>query len=536
MGTRRTGAGVERVYAAAQAWVDAALRDDSSLFTPGEAIWTKRRLEELRRRFLDRPDESKMKFLEKLRGQLDGSPPEVHQLMAEALYLHLLIVSTRNGNNKRRTVDTVLGWSSSPATIQEELVAALAPGIATPGQYFHVKRPNQVGFLIELVERWKELAADERTRLLADPWEFKDFATGLEPRSALLTDEPNSYRTQREALLHLVFPDTFEAIVSSAHKQWIAGAFAKSLGEPAEDVDRRLAQIRPEVEARFGAVDSVYYQPEIRALWDAKYAPDLWGEFVRRAREYHDTGRLEADEIGYKRDIGGRLAAARQAVTQGIDDWIDLVKRGIGGNLVHRIEQAKFRDWMDAAPDDARFALQMLWEGDEDEPGERIAPFCELLPDQASSGPGTRTTLASVLLMGLDVELYPPFRTTSFDRAYQQTAYGEPEQGASEADIYGHALEFLDRFIEEASERGLAIGNRLEAQSLVWAIQDEERPPPPPPEENGETEVKTPVSLSRQSTDRLRDPSRYSSCYSLNLQMSGNPHWTRIPPKVGGSA
>ena len=294
MGTRRTRAGVERVYAAAQAWVDAALRGDSSLFTPGKSIWNKRWLEELRQRFLDRPDESKMKFLEKLRGQLDASQPEVHQLMAEALYLHLLVVSTKNGNNKRRTIDTVLGWSSSPVAIQEELVAALAPGIATPGQYFHVKRPNQVGFLIEFVEQWKELGADERTRLLADPWEFKDFATGLEIRSALLKDEPNSYRTQREALLHLVFPDTFEAIVSSAHKQWIAGAFAKSLQEPAEDVDRRLAQIRPEIEARFGAVDSVYYQPEIRALWDAKYAPDLWGG-VRQA----------GPRISRYREIGG---------------------------------------------------------------------------------------------------------------------------------------------------------------------------------------------------------------------------------------
>ena len=233
----------------------------------------------------------------------------------------------------------------------------------------------------------------------------------------------------------------------------------------------------------------------IRALWDERYAPDLWGEFIRRAREYHNTGRLEEDEIDYKRDIGDRLAAARRAVTQGADDWIDLVKRGIGGNLVHRIEQAKFRDWMDEAPDDARFALQMLWEGDEDDPGERIASFCELLPDQASSGPGTRTTLASVLLMGLDVELYPPFRTTPFDRAYQQTAYGTPEQGTREADIYGHALEFLDRFIEEASERDLAIGNRLEAQSLVWAIQDEEQPPPRPPDENGETEIEPPGSL-----------------------------------------
>ena len=37
-------------------------------------------------------------------------------------------------------------------------------------------------------------------------------------------DEPNSYRTQREALLHLVFPDTFEAIVSSNHKHWIGNS------------------------------------------------------------------------------------------------------------------------------------------------------------------------------------------------------------------------------------------------------------------------------------------------------------------------
>ena len=60
--------------------------------------------------------------------------------MAETLYLHLLIVSTKNGSNKRHTIDTVLNWSSSPVTIQEDLVAALTPGIANPGQYF----PRQV--------------------------------------------------------------------------------------------------------------------------------------------------------------------------------------------------------------------------------------------------------------------------------------------------------------------------------------------------------------------------------------------------------
>ena len=390
-------------------------------------------------------------------------------------------------------------------------MGSLTPGIANPGQYFHVKRPNQIGFLIEFAEQWKELRAGEQARLLSDPWEFKNFVMGREVRSKLLVDEPNSYRTQREALLHLMFPDTFEAIVSSNHKHWIAGAFAKLVEEPAEDVDRRLEQIRPEIEARYGNGDDVYYRPEVRVAWDARYSSDLWNEFVRRAQEYHDTGRLDEDEVDYKLETGGKLATARLAVMEGADGWINLVKSGIGGNLIHRIEQTKFRDWMDSSSDDALFALQMLWEGDEDDPSERIGSFCELLPPEASRGTGTRTTLASVLLMGLDTEQYPPYRITPFDKAYQQTGYGEPARGTTEAEIYEHALEFLDRFIEEAAERGLTLRHRLDGQSLVWAIQDEDQSPPAPPDEDNETEVKTPpISLEELAAELMWEPDRLS--------------------------
>ena len=508
MGTRKIREGANRVYEAAQAWVDAALRSDSSLFTPGEAIWSSRWLKELREHFLDRPDVSGGKFLEKLQQQLDGRPPQVHLLMAEALYFHRLIVSTRDGTHKRRSIGTVLGWSPSPVAVPEELNAALTPGIANPGQYFHVKRPNQVGFLIEFVEQWKELEAYEQTRLLDDPWEFKDFVTGREFRSKTLMDEPNSYRTQREALLHLVFPDTFEAIVSSNHKHWIAGAFAKFVEEPAEDVDRRLAQIRPEIEARYGSGDDVYYRSEVRAVWDDRYSSDLWDKYVERAREYHDTGQLDAAEVEYKLDIGGRLATARRAVMESTGGWAELVKRGIGGNLVFSVEQKKFRDWIDESSDDARFALQMLWGGDEDEPSERIDSFCELLPAQASSGPGTRTTLAAVLLMGLDVEQYPPFRVTPFGKAYRQTGYGDPERGASEAETYEHALDFLDRFIEEASRRDLAMRHRLDAQSLVWAIQDEEPVATVTPVEDDDAKTGTDISLEKLAEELLWEPDR----------------------------
>ena len=44
MCARRTGNGVENVYAAAGEWVDRALVNDDSLFTPGNAIWTAERL------------------------------------------------------------------------------------------------------------------------------------------------------------------------------------------------------------------------------------------------------------------------------------------------------------------------------------------------------------------------------------------------------------------------------------------------------------------------------------------------------------
>ena len=470
MGTRITREGAENVYRATQAWVNAALRSDSSLFTPGKPIWSDPWLRELRERFLDKPDLSKRKFLEKLKDQLDGSPSEVHQLMAEALYLHRLIVSTKDGSAKQRDIETVLGWSSSPVAIPDELIQSLTPGIVNPGQYFHVKRPNQIGFLVEFVEQWKGLEAAEQVRLMGDPWAFKSFALALVFRSTTLKDEPNSYRTQREALLHLVFPDVFEAIVSTNHKHWIAGTFAKFIEEPTEDVDRRLAQIRPEIEARYGGGDYVHYWPEVRSLWDSGYSADLWDGFVRRSQEYCQSGQLEVEEIEYKLVTGGRLAAARRAVIEEAEGWADLVKSGIGGNLVHPIQQQKCRDWIDESPSESLFALQMLWEGDDDNPGERIDSFCELLPPHASSGPGTRTTLSSVLLMGLDVERYPSFRVNVFNSGYRQTGYGEPETTTGEAELYEWALGFLDQFMEEASNRGLELRHRLDAQSVLWAL------------------------------------------------------------------
>ena len=92
----------------------------------------------------------------------------------------------------------------------------------------------------------------------------------LEFRSRLLTQYPNSPNTQRQALLHLVHPDTFEGTVSIPQKNQIADAraFARFTSESTEDVDRKLYHIRRGLEAERNGKDFDFYDPDVRVLWD----------------------------------------------------------------------------------------------------------------------------------------------------------------------------------------------------------------------------------------------------------------------------
>ena len=476
MGSRKTYDGAEKVYEAAALWVDRALRTDDSLFTPGVAIWSSRWLRELRDRFLDRPDEGGDSFLEKLERQLDGSPPEVYQLMGEALYFYFLIVFTKNSHSEREVIETVLGWSPTPVAIPSDLVAGLTPGIAFPGIAFHTYRPFQVGFLIEFAEQFKDQEPSGRQLLLDDPWAFKDFVMGVQCRSMLLRNYQNTPRAQREALLHLVYPNTFEGTVTAWQKEEFANAkaFAHFIAEDTSDVDRRLAQIRQGLEGELGR-DFDFYDPDIGARLDNK---KLWDDFVKKAQAYVATGKLEIEEIDYKVQISRKLEEARAAVLGGGDDWAPTLKNALNPNQANFISWRLISDlnaWCAGQSDEALKALKAIWAQDESSVPKRIRAFSDQLPREVSSGTGSRMNVASVLLMALDVEQYPPFRIRLFEKAYELTGYGQAPKDSDEAALYEHALGFLDRFIDEATERGLSLRHRLDAQSVVWAVaQDSE--------------------------------------------------------------
>ncbi len=467
MGSRRTSDGAKEAYEAGAAWVDRALRESDSLFTPGKAIWTPENLAELRESFLEwQEDGLGGDFDAKLERQLAGRSQEARQLMAEVLYIHHLILL--RAGNKRERIEGVLGWPLDREDVPPGIVEGLKAGfinISAGNNYM----AYQVGTIIEFAEQWKELDTRERAERLRDPWAFKEFLFTMQFTGGLLVNNQNSGRIIKDVLLHIVFPDEFETIGINRKTQITnAGNFAHFIEEPASDIDWKMQQIRRGLEAKYGSFEH-FWEPVIRSIWDPS-APSPWDDFVRRAKAYLDGGQLEADETGYKVIIARRLAEARRIVLNSEDNWPDLVKRGIGGNLINGIQQARFRDWIDRFPDDALIALQTIWTESDSTVTQRIHDFCKLMPKSAASGVGTRMNVISVLLMGLDPELYPPFLTTRFNLAYALTGYGRPEPEASEATLYENALGFLDTFISEASARGLTIDHRLDAQGIVWSV------------------------------------------------------------------
>lgn len=253
---KRPGKNAE-IYTAAAGFVDAALREDGSLFTPGVVIWSMANLDDLHARFVAHPDESSDAFLVKFQRQLADAPDQTIQLAAETLFVHFLIAHM-SASAKRAVIDPVLGWMQEPVTIPADLNAALDDGIASPGTAFHTRRPFQLGLIIEFARAWKALPADRRDAALRDPWAFKDALWAV--------PMPKGSFTQREALLHLVHPDTFESIVSRGHKEAIAAAFGRPATPQAPDVDRRLEAVRADLEAEYGRpID--WYEDEIEPRW-----------------------------------------------------------------------------------------------------------------------------------------------------------------------------------------------------------------------------------------------------------------------------
>ena len=329
MGGRKTGNGFENVYKAAQAWVDCALQADDSLFTPGTTIWTPRNLAELRQCFLDQPNTKGNGFHDKLEKQLAGQPAEVYQLISEALYGHYLSVWGMKADTKRDRISDVLsfrrqddGHTDSPerVNIPPALADALQPGFINIGQGAALI-DSQLATLIEFVEQWKEKEQGEQQILLNDPWMFKNFLFSLSGKSQTLFNKDSSGWIEREILLHVVHPDTFEAIGTNAKNAISsATAFAHFLVPDTQDVDRKLEQIRRGIEKELNR-DFDFYDPDIEGVWKSGQPPpwDTGNGPVKVSRPISLDALAESVylPVGFLEEINTLLEDKKQAIFQG---------------------------------------------------------------------------------------------------------------------------------------------------------------------------------------------------------------------------
>lgn len=258
---------IAALYEALDEFRERSLRQLQSSFLPSDdpdagGVWTQASATELVQEFIEKPDETKRGFLDKLRDQLASVSRPAGQLVEELTWLHLVVASKQGYPSKRRLLDEIaeIGHATGPTGSFDEV---LHTGLAATGTSFFTRRPNQLWLLVRFAEKWTSASAHERDTWLSDPVAFRAMVFALEG----VADQ-----TQRHALLHLVHPDSFEDTVSQYHKRKMA-----ALAEPSEegaDDDATIARVRARLAETYGDRFS-FYQSEVYGLWNPEPEPEV---------------------------------------------------------------------------------------------------------------------------------------------------------------------------------------------------------------------------------------------------------------------
>ncbi len=203
-----------------------------------------------------------------------------------------------------------------------------------------------------------------------------------------------------------------------------------------------------------------------------------YADYIDSARNRIDFGDVE--EIAeWKRNIIEGLRPALHAVRAGNSDWPSLVIKGVSheDDIVDWRAFDPLRKWFKSGSDDALSALRDLWTAEPATASERIRTFFDVVPSEVGvKRKGTGLRPVSVLLMALG-PAYPPYKFRQFDRAYKHTDHPLPSRDADEGSLYEYAVAFLDQLLESSGETP---GDRLEAESILWLMDQEVQEPSPP--------------------------------------------------------
>ncbi len=251
------------IYDAASRWRERCLEADGSALVDGKGLWTPTLLDELDRCFVHNLDEGEGDFFEKLKAQLASGLPACRQLMAEHLWILMLFQSNVGATKKRDNFRQVWSWSGEEFTEDHPLLSDdVLKGIGSTGTAYNTYRWRELVFLIAGVRNFKRRGADERARIVGDPWSFTEWLNTI----------PEAHNRQlRHILPHLLYPDSFERISSGRDKRSILAAYNDKSTKEIEkwdliETDRALFDLRKRLEQEHGT-DIDFYQDELVCDW-----------------------------------------------------------------------------------------------------------------------------------------------------------------------------------------------------------------------------------------------------------------------------
>ena len=307
---------------AADRWKQRCLLDGRSLFTD-ERLWSAETFDQLRMHFIEKPDEGSDPFYEKLWRQLDPAPPEAKRLWAELTWAYYLIASNLGPETKRDQIRKVWDWSGMPLpdahwALSEDVLT----GISSPGVAYSTHRWREFRFVISAMSDWFTCSIDERRSSLADPWRFSRWLSGRQFFRG---------RQFRHVLLFLLFPDSFEPILTESHKRRVVKVFAreKSQAPSSRDrddvaLDQELLAIRKRLEGEHPDKEVDFYEPPFQ---------DAWRTDSTRAREPSPMGGssppTEQDAEHWFRERFGDADVWAIGAGEGARRWPDFTQYGI---------------------------------------------------------------------------------------------------------------------------------------------------------------------------------------------------------------
>jgi len=394
------------IYDAADLFRERCLRRNASLFSDDGRVWTVDALRTVDER-VARPDLGSGTWIDKLVAQLEDLTAEEIQLGAELLYVLLLPQSDTHAPTKRDHLGRILGLLPNQLSTPERLDAAFDVGGVANFSTAKSWSPVLLRFVARLAIDLKELPEAELEVALADPWKFREVVD----RVRTSTDQ-----MMANAMKHLLFPETFEYMISPSQREQLVGAFAKAPGvADLPDHDQRIARIRQLASAGVDG-DLNLYDETFKRTWSEPADP-RWVEAVRFAEKLYARDDFDQAERTYKLELGDRLADARNAFRAGDDAWPRALEKAFKdsrNNLIGWRTRDAFLDWAGANVGAAETALGALWTSDAPK-SATLHDFIEALPVDAARGKGTRASVMSFLLMAVDASRFPFFRPTVHD-------------------------------------------------------------------------------------------------------------------------